>query len=178
MVDLLIRQSPLRDVYAAGHYGATGPGTPGITLKARTGLTIHDLQVWPEAGEQIVQRIATMEAIWFGPDRWLLVNADLQINNDQGLLVDISHGMSAIRLSGPKLRELLSKGSNIDLRPMSFQAGSVAMTQLDHIHVTFKMVTDDCVDIFFRRSYAVSLYEWLLSGAREYGCRVEESEGV
>lgn len=178
MADQLIRQSPLRDVYAAGHYGATGPGTPGITLKARTGITIHDLQVWPEARNQITSQIAAVEAVWFGPDRWLLVNADLEINTSEGLLVDISHGMSVIRLSGPKLRELLSKGSNIDLRPKNFAAGSVAMTQLDHIHVTLKMVTDDCVDIFFRRSYAVSLYEWLLSGAREYGCRVEESEGV
>jgi heterotetrameric sarcosine oxidase gamma subunit len=182
MAEPLTRQSPLRDVYTSGHYGATGPGTPGITLKARTGLTILDLQVWQATRAKVQAALddRLIEAIWFGPDRWLLVGDEVEFDFDSndGLLTDISHGMSAIRLSGKRLRDLLSKGTNIDLRPASFLAGSVAMTQLDHIHVTLHMVRDDCVDIYFRRSYGVSLFEWLMSGAREYGCRVEESEGL
>jgi len=178
MANKLIRQAPLRDVFAPGHFGATGPGTPGIRLTARTRLTIHDLQVWPETRDKTQARLDTadVEAIWFGPDRWLVVGDGFEIDDGDGLLADISHGMSAIRLSGPKLRELLSKGTNIDLRPAHFKAGDAAMTKLDHIHVTLKMLADDCVDVYFRRSYGVSLFEWLMSGAREYGCRVEESE--
>ncbi len=180
MADLLTRQAPLRDVYAPGHYGATGPNTPGITLKARTGLRIFDVQIWTDSPEKVRTSIENGDftAIWFGPDRWLLSGRDVDftLGEMDGLLVDLSHGMSVIRLGGPRMRDLLSKGSNIDLRRSAISEGDGAMTQLDHIPVKLHFVAQDCVDIYFRRSYAVSLFEWLLAGAREYGCRVEESE--
>ncbi len=186
MAEALSRRFALADILQAGHYGATGPGTPGIELEARPGLAIFELQLWPESRARVLAALDDgIAQLAVAPDHWLLTGTAGLLSEfaatfdaHDGLLVDQSHGLTTFRLSGPAARSLLSKGTTIDLRPDRFTAGSVAGTRLDHIDVTLHGVGADMFDIYCRRSYAVSLYEWLLACAGEFGCRVLDAKEI
>jgi len=121
-------------------------------------------------------------AICIGPHRWLVVEQERRDLYDliraatdtrQAAVIDQSHGRIGLRLSGPNVRDLLSKGTSIDLRPARFPAGCGTATRLERFTVVLHCIETECFDLFALRSYAVSLYEWLLDAAIEFGCRID-----
>lgn len=74
---------------------------------------------------------------------------------------DQSHGRVRIGLSGPAARDLLSKGTAVDLDPAIFAEGQSAVTLFGHISVQLARTGADRFELTVLRSFSDSLWEEL-----------------
>ena len=83
---------------------------------------------------------------------------------------------SQIVNSGIVLRDVLRKGTSIDLHPKAFGPGQCAQTGIARCHMLLHQTSDEpAYDIYVHRSFADYLWRWLEDAAREYGVAVESS---
>jgi len=117
-----------------------------------------------------------------GPGKWLAINdtRDTEFVSNletqlQGFasVVEQSDGLGVLRLSGPALSETLAKGVQIDLAPVAFPTGSVAVTSIAHIGATLWKVDDrPTIDVAVARSLSNSFLHWLEASASSCGLTV------
>jgi methylglutamate dehydrogenase subunit D len=86
---------------------------------------------------------------------------------------DQSDGYAVLRLSGPRVRDVLAKLVPIDLHPQVFRPGDVASTQVSHISVTLWRLDDSTdgaavFEIAVFRSLARSLWHAISESAAEW----------
>ena len=122
--------------------------------------------------------------LWLGPDEWLAVMetdaaAELCARLDAALeelhhaVVDVSHSRAVIGLAGANARDVLMKGTNIDLHPRQFGADSCIQARLARAHMLLHQRDDSPrYDIYVHRSFAIYAWNWLYDAAREYGVSV------
>lgn len=201
MADLAIaaRRSALTGILVRGDFGAAPFSGPGIQLSERGPLSIVQIEARAGAVSDLI--VATESAVGAAPSaepnaasgtgaprilgtgtgRWLLSEPetrDLAAHlraalPDSVAVTDLGHARTVLRLTGSKARDLLAKGTGIDLHPSAFPADTSRMTGLFHTSVLIDCRSAAPVyDIYVHRSYAVHLFEMLLDGALEYGCRV------
>jgi sarcosine oxidase subunit gamma len=118
-------------------------------------------------------------ALGLGPDEWLIVSGSdsaiaSTLSARAAYVTDVSHGRACLRLSGARARDLLAKGTSIDLHPRAFQPGHCAATALAKISVVLHQVdASPTYDLYAMRSYTLSLWHWLTEAAAEYGYRID-----
>ncbi len=79
-----------------------------------------------------------------------------------------------LELAGPRVRDTLAKGIELDLHPHSFRLGDAAVTTASHIGVHLWQVADDPVyRLLVVRTYFGSFWNWLSASAAAYGCEVQ-----
>lgn len=117
---------------------------------------------------------------WLGPDEWLL--ADFGADADwmppalaAGVVVDVTGGYLAWRLTGPRANELLRQASSYDTHPRAFAPGRCAQTVFAKITALIAAdgnpETDEgsTFDLIVRRSYNDYVQKYLAAAAAEYG---------
>ena len=128
-----------------------------------------------------VVRNAAHAFVWAGPGQWLFIaeqKEGLGELSELAAVSDQSDARAALRLSGPNVRDMLTKGCMIDLHPAAFPSGAAAITSIAHIGVHLWRVDeppddgDGVFDILVARSMAASFWSWASASAAEYGCRV------
>ena len=78
-----------------------------------------------------------------------------------------------LELSGPRVRDVLAKGVPLDLHPVRFRDGDVALTAVAHVAVHLRQVSDaPAYRLSVPRSYFGAFWHWLASSAAEFGCEV------
>lgn len=89
-------------------------------------------------------------------------------------------GVALLRLTGPRLTEILSRGLSLDLDPRVFRPGSSAVTLLAHMPVTLVRLSDlaghPVHDIMTGRSYARGLARWLMETGAATGVEINRQE--
>jgi sarcosine oxidase subunit gamma len=76
-------------------------------------------------------------------------------------------------VSGPRARDVLSKGLPIDLDPRAFPLGSAATSTISLMGVQLWQADDTrSYDIAFFRSLSESFWRWLTASAAEFGYEV------
>lgn len=118
-------------------------------------------------------------AVGSGPATWLVVAAAGQADPFEKLMAalgrfaavtDQSGAYAALRLGGPRVRDLLAKGAFLDLAEDAFPPGRAAATQLAHCPVVFwRDAAADHFTLLCFRSYARTLWTWLSASAAEFG---------
>ena len=112
--------------------------------------------------------------LWHGPGQWLIVRAQgaapladelSRLCADDAAVVDFGHARAALRFEGEGVRDLLAKGSSIDLRPDHFAHGACALTALGKIGALLHAVAPAAIDVYVARSYGQALTEWLQHAA-------------
>ncbi|MGK2921521.1 MAG: sarcosine oxidase subunit gamma [Methyloceanibacter sp.] len=182
-----------------GRYGKAD-GDAGVTVAERTDLGLASVETrkgqdealnaavreaygldLPEAS--IVTQGKDISFIGTGPGQWLAVSAMLHnealaedlADKLKGLasVSDQSSGRAVVRLSGPRVRDVLAKGLAIDLDPRVFPAGGAATSTLSHMGVlVWREGDEQAYDIALFRSVAASFWRWLDGSAAEYGYEV------
>jgi sarcosine oxidase subunit gamma len=122
------------------------------------------------------------EALWLGPDEWLVVGprgtasgfggADVFAIADpvaMGLegaacLVDVSANRTVLELRGDERRALLEQGCSVDLHPSAWRDGMCAQTLLAHVPVILQE-RGDATRVFVRPSFANWLLDWFVAVA-------------
>ncbi|MGE7469802.1 sarcosine oxidase subunit gamma [Bosea sp. NPDC003192] len=126
---------------------------------------------------------ASHDAIWSGPDQWLLRAATrdgfsglLDALSTQAAVSDQSDARAALRLSGPHVRDVLAKGVMLDLHPAAFAVGDTALTSIAHVGVHLWRLADgpdgSVFEIMVARSMVGSFWSWFAASAAEFGCRI------
>jgi sarcosine oxidase subunit gamma len=149
--------------------GAVGPEVP-----ARLGVDLPGVpNTWAPAG--------TGRAVWLSPGEWLLTSTTeapeelkarvrAAIVPLGGAAADVSAQRIGLRLTGPRVRDVLAKGCSIDLHPLAFRRGSSAQTMLGMAGIIVLALSDagDDYVVLVRSSFAGYLADWLLDAALEY----------
>ena len=113
--------------------------------------------------------------LWLGPDEWLVLGppgAGANIIGELGAalegshrsIVDVSANRVALELSGPRAKEVLSKGCAIDLHPRVWRPGMCAQTMLARTQVILHERSDS-TGILVRPSFADYLIDWLFDAS-------------
>ncbi|ACM38817.1 MULTISPECIES: sarcosine oxidase subunit gamma [Rhizobium/Agrobacterium group] len=108
-----------------------------------------------------------------GPGQWFAVghaSADhaAATFGPTAFLVDQSHGRTLIRISGAPVRNVLAKGTALDLHPDQFAIGSATTTLIGHISVNLCRTGEDQFELLVLRGFAESLWDELAGMAREF----------
>lgn len=164
-----LRGNPADPAFTSAVRQATGLGLP---TTANTVATAGDLA-----------------ALWLAPDEWLIVGpADAATAGREAALAgtlrvalagqhvavtDVSEARTIIAVSGPRARDLLAKGTSIDLHPREFGPGRCAQTGLASTNVILRQIDDrPGYEIHVLDSFADYLWSWLEGGSREYGVAI------
>jgi sarcosine oxidase subunit gamma len=182
-----------------GRHGADRPGGPGVVFSLRHPVSIvtviarkgqaHGLSeamdrhfglACPPPGHSTAK--GTLALHWCGFEQWYAVAdgyADGELydalrETSQGLasVSDQSHGRVIIRVEGPRARDVLAKGTGIDLHPRAFDPGRSAVTQMAHIGVHVAQVGTDAFELSLFRGFEENYWEWLGEMSGEYGYEV------
>ncbi|MCM2292492.1 sarcosine oxidase subunit gamma [Allorhizobium sp. BGMRC 0089] len=101
-----------------------------------------------------------------GPGQWFLVLDDAQEAEALAArisplvaIVDQSHGRARFLLSGRSVRQVLARGTAVDLHPAQFAIGQSAMTLFGHIGMHLTRVGEDAFEYLVLRGFAQSLQD-------------------
>ena len=119
-----------------------------------------------------------VKILWLAPDQWLIlcprtkvVTLLSELRNAlagiHSLAVDVSDMRAIIRIEGEGSREILMKGTSLDLLSGDYPAGTVRRMGFAGIAALLHVVEDDIFDIYVFRSYAHYAWDFLLATARE-----------
>jgi sarcosine oxidase, subunit gamma len=148
----------------------------GCFLEAARGVLGCDLPMIANT----FTRTADVDALWLGPDEWLLVRAagdaaDLERRLREALagrhvsIADVSDGRAVLELAGPRARNVLMHGTSLDVHPRQFKPGQCAQTLLARIPIVLQQSSDEPdYRIFVASSFAAYIAKWLCDAAREY----------
>jgi sarcosine oxidase subunit gamma len=82
---------------------------------------------------------------------------------------DQSDSRLVLRLSGPRVRDVLAKGAPVDVHPAAFKVGDVATTLVCYIGTQIDRQDEATWQVTAPRSMAGSFWSWLSASAAEFG---------
>ena len=196
----LERRLPLAAQLKPGRHGAPYEGEAPVRLGIRHPLSIATIISRRGKEEALAAALEkTYGATLAGPGRWVsgksvafhwcghgqyyaiaegLVEGALYGELKAALdgvasVSDQSHGRVVLRISGPKARHVLAKGSPVDWHPRAFPVGASAVTQMAHVGVHASRIAEDVYELSMFRGFSESFWEWLTEQAREFGYEIE-----
>jgi methylglutamate dehydrogenase subunit D len=168
------RHLPLREIANPGRFGADR-GAPGVTLSVVHPVSL--VLVIARRGKAKAVADAMKSAMWAGADQHYVEGvsaADLKKKlGANASVIDQSHGRVVIRISGAKVRDVLAKGTPVDLHASQFPVGMSALTQMAHVGVHLTRTGKDEFKLSVFRGFSESFWEWLTGSAAEFGYSVE-----
>ena len=121
-----------------------------------------------------------LSVLWLSVDQWLVLCPRTAASEIAGklkkavaglpsLVVEVSDARAVLRLQGHGVRELVMKGSPVDLTATDFRKGSVRRLRFGELAAMIHMVGEapDVIDLYVFRSYAVFAWEWLIATSGE-----------
>ena len=119
-----------------------------------------------------------VKVLWLSIDQWLILStrnkaheilASLRaaLKGIHSLAVDVSDMRAIIRLEGDGCREVLMKGTSLDLLDPEYKPGCCRRMRFAEIAALLNVVEEDVFDVYVFRSYAHYAWEFLCATARE-----------
>ena len=121
-----------------------------------------------------------LSCLWLAPDEWLIVGSgggEIEITarlraalgHLHAAVTDVSEARTTVVIAGPQARDLLAKGTSIDLHPRVFGPGRCVQTGFAGANIVLRQ-TDDTptLEIIVLNSFAEHLWTWLEGACREY----------
>ncbi len=196
---MLDSRSALTNHLYQGHFGlveAAGEDTVKLTLSEPSLGTFYQIAGWGSFEKDIqsilsnfkitgsgnfhdVQKAESISCFKIAPTRMVVRDSSGQnpvptvINNDELVIVDLSHARTVIRLDGKYAEELLARSSGIDFSLLSFPVGGFVQTGIHHISILIERCSDHCFDLFVPTTWASSIWEIVTISSLQFGYRVE-----
>ena len=172
------RISPLADIAIQGRFGA-GKGAPGVTLSVVHPASIVTVIARKGKAKALADALKNWRGArvqWAGTEQYFILNKAFEDVRTklEGLAScsDQSHGRVIIRIEGPKVCNVLCKGTPVDLHESEFEIGKSALTQMAHVGVHLTRVGKDVFELSVFRGFSESFWEWLTEQAEEFGYQV------
>ncbi len=186
-------------VWRAGRYGHSD-GPAGVLMRELVGLALVTVIARSHLSAGLrdavrnafacelsngpgATRAGDIQFLWCGPYTWLaraeaqlvpnLIERLVKAIGRHAALTNQSDGRAVVRLSGIRARDSLAKLCGIDLHPRSFGCDSVALTNIAHLSgVIWQVDETPTYEISVFRSFAIHLYEGIITASAEFGCEV------
>jgi len=191
------RESPLGAAWRPGSHGNFADGAGVRLVETRPG-SIVQLAAWPGREADAIAAIRSVagialvdgagagevkggrSAFGFAPGRFLVVDqaegmgASLAaaITADTGSVTDLSHGRTAIRISGPKAQWVLAKFFALDFSLTAFPLHAGRSASHHDVFAQIQRTGENQFDIYVFRSFARSFWTALCHGAEEVGYEI------
>jgi sarcosine oxidase subunit gamma len=118
-----------------------------------------------------------VKALWLSIDQWLILCSrakaveltaalKAELGDIHSLIVDVSDMRAVLRLEGEGVREVLLKGSSLDLLSDDYPPGTVRRMRYAEIAALLHVVEDTVFDVYVFRSYADYAWDFILATAR------------
>jgi sarcosine oxidase, subunit gamma len=118
-----------------------------------------------------------MKALWLSVDQWLILcpagKAEetvaalrSEIGSIHSLAVDVSAMRAIIRIEGENARQVLMKGTSLDLLSGDYEPGTVRRMRFAEIAALLHVVDANAFDIYIFRSYADYAWDFLCATAK------------
>ena len=118
-----------------------------------------------------------VKALWLSIDQWLILCSrakavelvaalKAELGSVHSLIVDVSDMRAVLRLEGEGVREVLLKGSSLDLLSDDYAPGTVRRMRYAEIAALLHVVEDTVFDVYVFRSYADYAWDFILATAR------------
>jgi len=190
--------SALSGIAMPGHYGCAG--ATGIVIEEVTDIAFASIAakrekhfalinaintafgvVLPDGPRRVARGHVTFAGV--GPDQWI-ASADgaeaagfaARVRGRIGPFAAVSDQSGArlvLRVSGPRVRDVLAKGVPVDLHPKAFKPGDLVCTIVGYINTQIDMLDDaPTYQLAAPRSMAGSFWSWLTASAAEFGYEV------
>jgi heterotetrameric sarcosine oxidase gamma subunit len=114
-----------------------------------------------------------------GPEQFWIVgpagNGDAEAQLRQvippavGAVTALSHSRTRVVIEGACARAVLRKGIPLDFAPDVFRVDQAALTGLHHTPILVHRAGADRYELYAMRSFALSVWEWLIDAALEFG---------
>ena len=119
-----------------------------------------------------------IKVLWLSVDQWLILSTRSKaqeilarlrgaLQGIHSLAVDVSDMRAVIRLEGEGCREVLMKGTSLDLLSGDYAAGACRRMRFAEIAALLHVVEDNVFDVYVFRSYAHYAWTFLSATARE-----------
>lgn len=119
-----------------------------------------------------------VRVLWLSVDQWLilstrkkaheiLANLRKTLAGIHSLAVDVSDMRAVIRLEGEGCREILMKGTSLDLLDPQYKPGTCRRMRFAEIAALLHVVEENVFDVYVFRSYAHYAWTFLCATARE-----------
>jgi sarcosine oxidase subunit gamma len=178
MPEAFQRISPLANIAIQGRFGAD-KGAPGVVLSAVHPASIVTVIARKGKAKVLADALKTWRGArvqWAGAEQYFVLDISFEDvrKKFEGLAScsDQSHGRVIIRIEGPKVRQVLCKGTPIDLHEGDFEIGKSALTQMAHVGVHLTCIGKDVFELSVFRGFSESFWEWLTEQAEEFGYQV------
>jgi heterotetrameric sarcosine oxidase gamma subunit len=197
------RRSPLARQLTAG--GCDGlDGRRALSIGEVRGWHLAQLAVFPGHETQLafalaahlgadllaaragqVQRRGAASLYRTAPDAWWVVTPQPQVISQlasavpvaAGTVTALSHSRVRLAVDGPGARAVLAGGISVDLHPQAFPVGAFAQTALHHSGVLLERCAQDRYELYVLRTFALSVWEWLLDAALPVGYDIAVEQG-
>ena len=119
-----------------------------------------------------------IKVLWLSIDQWLILCPRAKavelvarlrqaLGSIHSLVVDVSDMRAVIRMEGEGCREIIMKGTSLDLLSPEYAPGLVRRMRFAEIAALLNVVEDDVFDIYVFRSYAHYAWDFLRAAARD-----------
>ena len=178
MPDMFQRNSALADIAIQGRFGAD-KGAPGVTISVQHPaliVTVIARKGKAKALADALKAYGGAEVQWAGADQYFVLDRPFdevrKKLNGLASCSDQSHGRVIICIEGPKVRNVLAKGSPVDFHDSEFLVGKSALTQMAHVGVHVTRVDSHAFELSVFRGFSESFWEWLTEQSEEFGYQV------
>ncbi len=163
----------------------------GVTISIRNNLAI--VQLFAKSGSStkienllkiknvpgVASKTKTFSALPLAPNQWMMISnkgSDGTFGRSIAKRIRIfghvseqSDGRICIRISGPKARELMSRGCRLDLHPSVAKTGFCAQTTMAQVGVLLHQISDEpAYDLYVFPGFAHSFWQWLEHTAKQF----------
>jgi len=118
-----------------------------------------------------------VKVLWLSTDQWLVLSSRSKVQEllaglrdalkgVHSLVVDVSDMRAVIRLEGDGCREVIMKGTSLDLLDPEYVQGCCRRMRYAEIAALLDVVEDDVFDIYVFRSYAHYTWNFLCATAK------------
>jgi sarcosine oxidase subunit gamma len=123
----------------------------------------------PAVGRARIYRIAPDQYWVISSDSTLWAELVRAIPPTAGSVTALSDARVRLAIAGSPVRDCLAKGISIDLHPNVFAMSAFAQTGLQHTGVLLERTGDSRFELYVLRTFAVSIWEWLIDAALAFG---------
>lgn len=189
--------SPLLPVWKPGSHGNFADGVGATLTETRPG-SIVQVGAWPGREPKLMEAIeavagltlpdgagggvaeATKAAFGIAPCKFLVIDQaeglgprlTAAVTAEIGTVTDLSHGRTAMRISGPKAEWVLSKLFAVDFALAAFAVGAGRSTAHHDVFAQIQRTDEAQFDLYVFRSFARSFWTVLCHAAEEVGYEV------
>ena len=189
---MLNRNSAIKEKYNIGKY----PFEDNIKIifSENRNLIIQQIAAWPDEISNIekffsdqlgVQKnidfnrgeILNNNSVWrMEPSKWWLLGTSIEVPENLGTSLELSHAFTSISIDGEKSDILLNRHLPLDLRLDSFSLHSSASSAIHHVSVKLFRISEKEFRLFIPRGFALSIWEILIETASQFGYEIKDSQ--